>query len=471
MSIKSTSETNNFIDDNEIWSNIEKAKNCDNKEILDILKKAEEAKGLTQYETAALLMVKDKELTQEIFKLAKRIKEKIYGNRIVIFVPLYISNECGNICEYCAFRADNKELKRKTLSFEEIKQEVAVVEKQGHKRILAVYGESPKYDVNWMVKGIEAIYETKTDPSGEIRRVNVNAAPMSTEDFKILKSSQIGTYQCFQETYHKKTYEKVHISGKKKDYLYRLNALHRAQDAGIDDVAMGVLYGLFDPYYETLAMLKHCEELEAKYGVGPHTISFPRLEPALGSYMSEHPPYLVDDDLFRKIVAVIRLAVPYTGMILSTRESAELRHELIHLGVSQVSAGSKTSPGSYHESLTNIPDEQQFTIGDERNLDEVIYDLSQMNFVPSFCTSCYRLGRHGDHFMDMAKNLHIKNFCQPNAILTFSEYLEDYASPKTKQAGYEMVKRLLTEINSEDLRKTVTDEVSQIKNGKRDIFH
>lgn len=460
-----------FINEEEIWSIIDKSNKADKSEVLEILKKAEETKGLSLYETSVLLHVTDKELTYEIFKLAKKIKEAIYGNRIVIFVPMYLSNECGNICDYCGFRADNKELKRKTLSIQEIKQEVEVVERQGHKRILAVYGESPKFDVNWMVKSIEAIYETKTLPSGDIRRVNVNAAPLSTEDFKILKSSQIGTYQCFQETYHRKTYERVHIAGVKKDYLWRLNALHRAQDAGIDDVAMGVLYGLFDPYYETLAMLKHCEEMEDKYGVGPHTISFPRLEPALGSYISEHPPYLVDDDLFRKIVAVIRLAVPYTGMILSTRESAELRHELINLGVSQISAGSKTSPGSYHESLTNIPDSQQFTIGDERNLDEVIYDLTQMDLIPSFCTSCYRLGRHGEHFMDMAKNKHIKSFCQPNAILTYAEYLEDYSSEKTKQAGYEMINRLISKLDSEDLRKTVLDEINQIKNGKRDIFH
>ena len=460
-----------FINDKEIWDTIKKSKNPDKAEVRDILAKAETAKGLSLYDTAVLLQVNDKDLTEEIFALAKKVKEKIYGNRIVIFVPLYISNECGNICEYCGFRADNKELKRKTLNYKEIQQEVEIIEKQGHKRILAVYGETAKYGVDKMVESIEAIYSTKSAPSGEIRRVNVNSAPLSVEDFKILKSSQIGTYQCFQETYHKATYEKVHLAGVKKDYLWRLNALHRAQEAGIDDVATGVLYGLYDPYFETLALLKHAEVLEEVFGVGPHTISFPRLEPALGSEMSTHPPYLVNDDLFKKIVAVIRLAVPYTGMILSTRESAELRHELIHLGVSQISAGSKTSPGSYHESLTNIPDAQQFTVGDERPLDEVIYDLTKMDLIPSFCTSCYRLGRHGEHFMDMAKNMHIKSFCQPNAILTFAEYIEDYASSKTKKSGYEMIDRLVKKIDDNNLQTTVINELSQIKEGKRDIFH
>ena len=461
----------NFINEKEIWETISSTKNIEKNEVRDILKKAEEAKGLSIREASVLLHLDDKDLINDLYTLAKKVKETIYGNRIVIFVPLYITNECGNICQYCGFRADNMELDRCTLSLKQIREEVEIIQKQGHKRILAVYGETHTFGIDKIVESIEAIYSTKTSPAGEIRRVNVNAAPMSIEHFKILKSSQIGTYQCFQETYHKETYERVHIAGEKKDYLWRLNALHRAQEADIDDVAMGVLYGLFDPYFETLAMLKHAEDLERIYNVGPHTISFPRLEPALGSEMSSHPPFLVDDDLFRKIVAVIRLAVPYTGMILSTRESAELRHELINLGVSQISAGSKTSPGSYHENNINIPTAQQFKVGDERLLDDVIYDLISMDLIPSFCTACYRLGRHGKSFMDMAKNMHIKSFCQPNAILTFAEYIENYSTPKTKNAGYEMLHRLVNKLGNNDLINRVKEELECIRKGARDLYH
>ncbi|MCL2064895.1 MAG: [FeFe] hydrogenase H-cluster radical SAM maturase HydG [Candidatus Cloacimonetes bacterium] len=460
-----------FINEKEIWETINTTKNKDKSEVRDIFQKAEEAKGLNLYETSVLLHLEDQDLLQDLFSLAKKVKETIYGNRIVLFVPLYITNECSNICDYCGFRADNVELKRKTLTFAEIQEEVEILEKQGHKRILAVYGETLRYGVEKMAESIEAIYSTKSNPSGEIRRVNVNSAPLSIEDFKILKQANIGTYQCFQETYHKDTYQKVHIAGAKKDYQWRLNALHRAQEAGIDDVAIGVLYGLFDPYFETLAMLKHSEELEKKYNVGPHTISFPRLEPAFGSEISSKPPYMVNDELFKKIVAVIRLAVPYTGMILSTRETAELRHELINLGVSQISAGSKTSPGSYHESNINIPTSQQFKVGDERLLDDVIYDLISMELLPSFCTACYRLGRHGECFMDMAKNLHIKSFCQPNAILTFAEYIEDYSSEKTKKSGYNLIDKLVLRLGNKNIIERIKNELSEIKKGKRDIYH
>jgi len=452
-----------FINDKEIWNTIETSKHTDKGKIRDILQKAEAAKGLNLEEASALLHIDSPDLLEELFHLAKQVKEKIYGNRIVIFVPLYMTNECSNICEYCAFRADNKDMQRKTLSTDDIKKEVEIVQRQGHKRVLAVFGETTKYNVHKMVEGVETIYSV-----GEIRRVNVNSAPLSIDDFKVLKTSQIGTYQCFQETYHRETYEKVHVAGTKKDYLWRLNALHRAQEAGIDDVAVGVLYGLFDPHFETLAMLRHAEDLEKKYGVGPHTISFPRIEPALGSAMSTAPPFYVNDDLFKKIVAVIRLAVPYTGMILSTREPVELRRELINLGVSQISAGSKTSPGSYHESPINIPNSQQFHVGDERPLDKVIYDLVQMGLVPSFCTSCYRLGRHGENFMDMAKNQHIKSFCQPNAILTFAEYIEDYASEDTRSAGYAMINKLVEKL---DDPQVIENELQQIKQGKRDIYY
>ena len=457
----------NFIDDNEIWKIIEKSKNKEKSEVRDILKKADEAKGLSIYEASVLLHTTDQDLLNEIFVMAKKIKEYIYGNRIVIFIPLYISNECGNICSYCAFRADNNELDRRTLTLQDIKNEVEQIQKQGHKRVLAVFGETIKTNAEKMVENIQAIYSVQTQPCGEIRRVNVNAAPLSVDDFKILHSSKIGTYQCFQETYHRATYEKVHIAGVKRDFNWRLYALHRAQEAGIDDVASGVLYGLFDPYFDTLAMLRHAEDLENLFGVGPHTVSFPRLEPALGSELSKKPPYLVDDELFKKIIAVLRLTIPYTGMILSTRENPALRRELINLGVSQISAGSKTSPGSYHESGLHKHDSEQFMVGDERSLDEVIYELIKNDHIPSFCTACYRLGRHGDHFMDLAKNLHIKSFCQPNALLTFAEFLEDYASEKTKTAGYEMIEKFITNGKMDG----INCEIQEIRSGKRDIFH
>jgi len=458
--------TDSFIHDSEIWETIDKAKDRDRGEVRDILQKASTAVGLSLYETAVLLQIKDNDLINEIYTLAKKIKEMIYGKRIVIFVPLYISNVCSNICTYCGFRADNKDLVRKTLSVPEIQEEVITIEKQGHKRILTVFGENINYHVDKMVEGILAIYDTKAEPHGEIRRVNINAAPLSVEDFRILKTANIGTYQCFQETYHRETYEKLHIAGKKRDYLWRLNALHRAQEAGIDDVASGVLYGLFDPIFDTLALLRHAEDLSDKYGVGPHTVSFPRLEPALGSDISTHPPHAVDDELFKRIIAVIRLAIPYTGIILSTRESATLRRELLYLGVSQISAGSRTSPGSYHES--GFADHaSQFEVADERNLDQVIYELTKDDFIPSFCTACYRLGRQGSHFMDMAKNQHIKSFCEPNALLTFAEYLEDYATPQTKIAGYELIQRYLGRQVTFDL----SYEIEDVKKGVRDKLH
>jgi len=459
----------NFIKENLLWDIINRTQNPEVHYIKDILQKANEAKGISLFEASTLLQTKDDELKEQIFIQAQKVKEKIYGNRIVIFVPLYISNECANICDYCAFRADNMTIKRKTLNHQEIQDEVKIILSQGHKRILAVYGETPSYHIDHIVKSIETIYQTKS-PHGVIRRVNINSAPFSVDDFKALKQSNIGTYQCFQETYHLKTYQKIHLSGQKIDYNWRLNALHRAQEAGIDDVASGVLYGLYDPLFDTLAMLQHAEELENVFGVGPHTVSVPRIEPALGSIMSYSPPHQVHDDLFKLIIAVLRLAIPYTGIILSTRETATLRHELINLGVSQISAGSKTSPGTYHDTNTNIPKSQQFQIADERSLAEIIDDLISMDIIPSFCTACYRLGRHGEHFMDMAKNMHIKQFCQPNAILTFAEYLEEYASEKTKKAGYLLIEKLLLS-QSDNTQNKIKSELATIKKGARDIYH
>jgi 2-iminoacetate synthase len=456
---------NSIIDEREIWETISKSQKIDRAKVRDILQKASAGRGLDLYEMSVLLHVNDKEMLSEIYTLAKKIKEMIYGNRIVLFIPLYISNECKNICAYCGFRADNKELKRTTLSPCEIKSEVESVQKQGHKRILAVMGEDASFSMDQVLSSIETIYATKTAPGGEIRRVNVNIAPMTVDDFRTLKTSNIGTFQCFQETYHSKTYDKVHLAGTKKDYLWRLNAHHRAQEAGIDDIGMGVLYGLFDPIFDTLAMVQHAKNLEMIYGVGPHTVSLPRMEPAFGSALSQNPPYIVCDDLFRKIVAVLRLTIPYTGMILSTRESAEVRKELLELGISQISVGSKTSPGSYNESSMDIHEAEQFSVGDHRTMDEVVLELIETGYIPSFCTACYRLGRHGDSFMGMAKNMEIKSFCQPNAILTLAEYLEDYGSEQTRETGNKVIDRYISG------HACIAKEVERIRHGKRDVYY
>lgn len=401
-----------FIDDQAIWQAIEDASNPSREQVLAILDKARQCEGLSIQETALLLQNQDKALDEALFAVAREIKNTIYGNRIVMFAPLYVSNHCANSCSYCGFNADNHELKRKTLKQDEIRQEVAILEEMGHKRILAVYGEHPRNNVQAIVESIQTMYSVKQGKGGEIRRINVNCAPMSVEDFKQLKTAAIGTYQCFQETYHQDTYSQVHLKGKKTDFLYRLYAMHRAMEAGIDDVGIGALFGLYDHRFELLAMLTHVQQLEKDCGVGPHTISFPRIEPAHGSAISEKPPYEVDDDCFKRIVAITRLAVPYTGLIMSTRESAALRKELLELGVSQISAGSRTAPGGYQDSKLNQHDAEQFSLGDHRAMDEIIYELvTDSDAIPSFCTGCYRKGRTGDHFMGLAKQQFIGKFC------------------------------------------------------------
>jgi len=462
-------EYNDFIDQEYLDGLVLKDKKSTKEEVREILKKGAEKKGLNVEETFALMQADGDDLLSEIFETAGKIKDEIYGNRLVVFAPLYVTNVCGNICAYCGFRADNKDLFRRTLTMDEIKEEVKILEDEGHKRVLMVYGEHPQFKVDWIKETIEAAYSVKSG-SGEMRRINVNLAPLDTEDFKILKSSGIGTYQCFQETYHRKTYDKVHIGGKKKDYLYRLYALDRAQDAGIDDIAMGALFGLYNWKFEVLAMLQHAFHLEEVYGVGPHTISFPRIEPAMGSDLSEHPPVEISNKDFMKIVAILRIAVPYTGLILSTRESAFFRRELFRLGVSQISAGSRTYPGAYHDAKCNKPDMQQFTIGDTRNLDEVIRDVAEHGFIPSFCTSCYRSGRTGANFMDEAKHGHIHTFCQPNALLTFMEYLKDYASEETGKIGYALIEKEMNKMEESNMKKLFLEKLNKTKEGKRDLY-
>ncbi|MFB3851244.1 MAG: [FeFe] hydrogenase H-cluster radical SAM maturase HydG [Acidobacteriota bacterium] len=455
-----------IIDEKKIWDTLAKKPSSEKALVEEILKKAMELKGLSLEDIPPLLRISDPELLDSLFTTAKKVKERIYGKRLVLFAPLYISNLCSNECVYCAFRATNKGLKRRALNYDEIKKEVELLVDQGHKRILLVAGESyPREGLDYILKAIDIIYSVKN--RGEIRRVNVNIAPLKTEEFKKLKERHIGTYQLFQETYHRETYKKVHLGGVKKDYDFRITAMDRAMEAGIDDVGIGVLFGLFDYRFEVMAILQHANYLDSKYGVGPHTISVPRLEPAAGSKISEHPPFPVSDVDFRKIVAILRLAVPYTGIILSTRETAEIRRETFAVGVSQISAGSRTNPGGY--SLDEEFDASQFSLGDHRSLAEVIEDITKLGYIPSFCTACYRLGRTGKDFMDLAKPGEIQNHCSPNALATFAEYLEDYAPENLKNMGYEMMEKHILELPS-NLQEKARKMVQFVKEGKRDVY-
>lgn len=437
----------------------------------DVLKRAREAKGLTLKESTALLNIYSGELLDELFHSAREVKEKIYGNRLVLFAPLYVTNACINNCLYCAFRKDNKELKRKTLTVDEIKSETEFLVRQGHKRILLVAGEHPKKsNLSFIHDAVEAMYGIHIN-GGNIRRINVNAAPLSIDEFKILKSFAIGTYQCFQETYHFETYQQMHPSGPKHDYSWRLYAMDRALQAGIDDVGIGALFGLTDYKFETLALLSHAFNLDDRFGVGPHTISIPRLEPAFNAPLSHKPPFAVDDLSFKKLVAIIRLAVPYTGIILTTRERPELRRELFKLGVSQISAGSRTSPGAYKESQESMEEyeAEQFQLGDHRTLDEVVRDCCELGFMPSFCTACYRSSRTGDRFMELAKSGNIGKLCVPNAISTFDEYLLDYASSSTKIVAGDFVTKEIEKLDNLTKSKTLKMLV-RVESGERDVY-
>ncbi len=437
----------------------------------DILFKASEAKGLNLKESAALLNINSPELYEELFSRAKEVKEKIYGNRLVLFAPLYITNICVNNCLYCAFRKDNRKLKRKSLSLEEIEAEAEFLVKQGHKRILVVFGEHPKKSsIDFIGETINRIYSINYN-GNNIRRINANIAPLTFEDFKTLKSFGIGTYQCFQETYHYDTYMTMHPEGPKRDYAWRLYAMDRALQAGIDDVGIGALFGLTDYKFETLALLMHAFDLDFKYGIGPHTISIPRLEPALNAPAAINPPHAVDDLSFKKLVAIIRLAVPYTGMILTTRERPEIRRELFSVGISQISAGSRTSPGSYSESKESLDERelQQFQLGDHRSLDEVVRDCTSLGYLPSFCTACYRSNRTGDRFMELAKSGNIGKICTPNALATFQEYLNDFATVETKTIAENFLKNEIEGING-TTRKKIEKMITQVNAGERDVY-
>lgn len=456
-----------IINESKINSLLEKFRVEDKARINEILAKALEFKGLNLEDAAQLTAVTSGELLQEVFAAAKKVKEQIYGKRIVIFAPLYISNFCKNECLYCAFRATNRELKRKFLNTEEIAKETEVLINQGHKRVLLVAGETyPNDDLQYVLDAIAAVYQTK-NTDGEIRRINVNLAPLDVEDFKRLKDSNIGTYQLFQETYHRDTYKKVHVAGKKADYDWRISVFDRALTAGIDDIGMGALFGLYDWRFELLALLEHAEYLRKNFGVGPHTISVPRLEPALGSDIASNPLVDVTDKDFCKLVAILRLAVPYTGIIMSTRENPEIRKQTLALGVSQISAGSRTDPGGYGDAHSS--DASQFSLGDHRTLDEIVGDVANLGYMPSFCTACYRSGRTGEAFMDLAKNGTIKNMCTPNGVSSFAEYLNNYASAKTKAAGNKVVESELNSMNKQ--QRQITEKLLQrARVGEKDLY-
>jgi 2-iminoacetate synthase len=460
-----------FIDENKINALIEGKANPSNEAVQVILEKALKLKGLELDEVAALINIEDEKLLENLFKTALEIKELIYGNRLVIFAPLYVSNHCSNNCLYCGFRKDNKDMKRKCLTLKEIQEETKLILEQGHKRILMLMGESPEEcSIDYFIESINTAYQAKDEKGSSIRRINIEIAPLTDEEFQKLKDVKIGTYTVFQETYHFETYRKMHPEGIKGNYEWRLLAMDRALKNGIKDVGIGALFGLYDYKFEVLALIQHAKHLDEKYGVGPHTISIPRIEPAQNAPATKNIPHMVSDKNFKKLVAVLRCAVPYTGMILSTRESPETRKEILELGVSQISAGSKTNPGGYTESLINPEDEEQFTLNDTRTTGEIIKSVIKQGFTPSFCTGCYRLGRVGQDFMDLAKPGLIQLHCLPNALTTLKEYLIDYADEETKELGNALIERELENIPDETRKTNTKEALNKIKQGKRDIY-
>ena len=459
-----------FLDENIINQIISDAeKKSENSEIVrEILKKAEKAEGITDEEAAILLSIKDENLLEEMYTVSKKIKEKIYGKRIVMFAPLYISNYCVNNCRYCGYKHCNDELFRKKLNSEELIAEVKALEKLGHKRIALEAGEDPiNCSIDYVLDCIKDIYSIKFK-NGSIRRINVNIAATTVKNYKKLKEAEIGTYILFQESYHKPTYEYFHLQGPKKDYEYHTTAMFRAREAGIDDVGIGVLYGLYDYKYETIAMIRYANELEKVTGVGPHTISVPRLRPAENVSL-ENYPHLVADKDFKKLVAVLRLAVPYTGLIISTREEAGFRDEIIDIGISQVSSGSCTGVGGYPEREKNIDEKPQFELGDNRSPMEMLKSLIESGYIPSYCTACYRNGRTGDRFMEIAKSGQINVMCEANALMTLKEFLLDYADEDLRALGDRVIMETLEKMPNEEFKAKIRENLKLIESGVRDI--
>ena len=458
-----------FIDTDEIWDTLKNV-HPTKEQVRAIINKALNKHRLSMIETAVLVNTNEPELIEEIKQGARILKEKVYGHRIVLFAPLYIGNLCTNNCAYCGYKASNKEVERITLDKDEIIRQVKALEDAGQKRLILVYGEHKKYGPGFIAESVRTVYKVKSG-NGEIRRVNINAAPLDIEGFKTVKKAEIGTYQIFQETYHPETYKKVHLTGKKRDYDWRLTSLDRAMEAGIDDVGIGALFGLYDWRFEVLALIRHVNHFEAVYNVGPHTISFPRIQHA--SELDIDKSHLVSDEDFTKLVAILRLAVPYTGLILTARESPEIRDEIMQFGVSQIDGGTNIEMKAYADKKDahnqNI-NKEQFKINDDRSLNEIMDDLIEHKFIPSFCTACYRLGRTGEHFMEFSVPGFIKRYCTPNAILTLVEYLEDYAPEETKKRGYQLIEEKMAEIEDDKYVEKVRERIEKIKTGVRDLY-
>lgn len=459
-----------FISHDEILDTLKYAEeNAGNRELISsIIEKARACKGISHREAALLLECNDPELLEEIFSLAKEIKQKFYGNRIVMFAPLYLSNYCVNSCVYCPYHIKNKTIARKKLSQEDIKREVIALQDMGHKRLALEAGEDPLHNpIEYILESIKTIYGIK-HKNGAIRRVNVNIAATTVENYRKLHEAGIGTYILFQETYHKENYEKLHPRGPKSNYAYHTEAMDRAMEGGIDDVGLGVLFGLNTYKYDFTGLLMHAEHLEATYGVGPHTISVPRICSADDINAADFEN-AISDEIFQKIVAIIRIAVPYTGMIISTRESQKSREKVLGLGISQISGGSRTSVGGYAVEETPEENSSQFDISDNRTLDEIVSWLLKLGYIPSFCTACYREGRTGDRFMSLVKTGQIANCCSPNALMTLQEYLEDYASPETKALGTKMIREQMEKIPNPAIKKRAIENLKYIGEGKRDF--
>ena len=455
-----------FIDSGEIWDYLDNTVSSPSK-VRDVIERSLNKNRLNLQEVATLINATGRESVDLIKEGARELKKKIYGNRIVLFAPLYVGNKCANDCTYCGFRASNREQVRKTLSQDELVKEIESLEDSGQKRLILVYGEHAEYTPQFIAASVRTAYSVKKG-NGEIRRVNINAAPLDIEGFRTVKEAGIGTYQVFQETYHREAYKTYHPRGKKADYDYRLTSLDRAQEAGLDDVGIGALFGLYDWRFEVMALVRHTNHLEACYNVGPHTISFPRIKDASMLHMGDR--YFVSDEEFARLVAILRLAVPYTGMILTAREPAHLRNELLQYGVSQIDGGTRIELGSYVEKEKNHNlNKGQFLINDDRSLNEIIDELLQQEMLPSFCTACYRLGRTGEHFMEFSVPGFIKRFCTPNAILTLAEYLVDYAPEGTAERGWRVIEKNMEHLN-ETIQVEVRDRIEKIKQGTRDLY-
>lgn len=456
-----------FINHEYIYKILEETKNPSNEQIKEVLNRAKNREGLDYKDIAILLQAEDEKDLKEIYSLAGEIKRDIYGKRVVVFAPLYVSDYCVNNCVYCGYKRDNK-FNRRRLTMDEVAQEVKILEQMGHKRLALELGEDPvNAPIDYVLECLDTIYKTQNN-NGEIRRVNVNIAATTVENYKLLKEKGIGTYILFQETYHKPTYDKMHPKSLKGDYNYHLTAFDRAMEAGIDDVGAGVLFGLADPRFEVLGLMMHNAHLEEKFGVGFHTISVPRLQPANGVSL-ENYPHLLDDKMFKKIVAILRIAVPFTGLILSTRETPEMRKELLKYGVSQISAGSSTGVGGYKEREEG-KEVKQFKTNDERSPIEILKELLSDGYIPSYCTACYRKGRTGDRFMSLAKSGNIKYVCEPNALMTLLEFTLDYGDEELYKKSLEIIDKEVENIEREDIKSLTKESMEKMKKGQRDFY-